>query len=101
MKLKKGDNVIVITGKDLDKRGKILSINNIKNRVLVEGINLYKKHQRPRKQGEKGEIITVPRTLNSSNVQLYCGACGRGTRCGYRVEGEKKIRYCKRCRVQI
>ena len=101
MKLKKGDNVIVITGKDLDKRGKILSINHEKNRLLVEGVNLYKKHQRPKRQGEKGEIITIPRTLHASNVQLYCGACGRGVRLGYRVEGEKKVRHCKRCRVAL
>jgi large subunit ribosomal protein L24 len=101
MNIKKGDNVVVITGKDLGKKGKILSVLLSKDRVLVEGVNLYKKHRRPRRQGEKGEVITVPRSLHASNVQLYCSSCARGVRTGYRFEGKTKLRHCKRCNVAL
>ncbi len=101
MKLKKNDNVKVMTGRDSGKSGKILSINVEKGTVVVAGVNLYKKHRRPRRQGEKGEIVTVPRPLRASNVRLLCGNCGKAARSGSRMEGEKKIRYCKRCGSQI
>jgi large subunit ribosomal protein L24 len=69
MKLKKGDNVIVIAGKDKGKKGKIVSVLVAKNRVVVEGINMMKKHQRPRKSGEKGSKISVAMPLDASNVK--------------------------------
>jgi large subunit ribosomal protein L24 len=97
MKLKKGDKVKIITGKDKNKQGKILKVFPKKNKVLVEGLNLYKKHVKPRRQGEKGEIVNVPRPLYASNVMLVCSSCGKAVRVGFRFEGEKKVRYCKKC----
>lgn len=69
MKLKKGDNVIVITGKDKGKKGKIVSVLVEKNKVVVEGINMMKKHQRPRKSGEKGSVIDMAMPIHASNVK--------------------------------
>lgn len=69
MKIKKGDNVIVITGKDKGKKGKIASVLVAKNKVVVEGINMMKKHQRPRKSGEKGSKIDVAMPIHASNVK--------------------------------
>ncbi|MBI3638225.1 50S ribosomal protein L24 [Candidatus Wolfebacteria bacterium] len=68
-----------------------------KNKVLIEGLNLYKKHVRPKQQGEKGQTVLVPRAIDVSNVMLVCPSCSRAVRAGYRVEEKKKTRYCKRC----
>ncbi|MBI4991922.1 MAG: 50S ribosomal protein L24 [Candidatus Harrisonbacteria bacterium] len=101
MKLRKGDNVQIITGKDKGKRGKILQVDRRSGRILVEGANVFKKHQRPKKQGEKGETITISRPLNASNTMLVCRSCGEPTRVGYRVDGDAKIRYCKKCKAVL
>jgi len=69
MKLKKGDNIIVITGKDKGKKGKIASVLVAENKVVIEGINMMKKHQRPRKSGEKGSKIDVAMPIHASNVK--------------------------------
>ena len=97
MKLKKGDNVKVLSGKDRGKTGKVLAVFYDDAKILVEGVNLFKKHRRPKKQGEKGEVVTVPRPLHMGKVALVCGSCGKATRIGMRIEGEKKSRYCKKC----
>jgi large subunit ribosomal protein L24 len=97
MKLLKGDNVKVLSGKDRGKTGKILSVSRSDASALVEGINLFKKHRRPRRQGEKGEVVTVPRPLHIGKIALICGSCGKATRVGMRIEGDKKSRYCKKC----
>lgn len=69
MTIKKGDQVTAITGKDRGKSGKVIAVFAETNRVLVEGINMYKKHQKPTKQGEKGQIVTLPRSIHRSNVK--------------------------------
>lgn len=97
MKIKKGDTVKIISGKDRGKSGKVLKALPKENRVLVEGINLYPKRVRPRRQGEKGETVLVPRPLHVSKVMLVCKSCGRATRIGFRREGELKERHCKKC----
>lgn len=96
MRLKKNDNVKLLAGKDRGKTGKLLRVDTEKNTVLVEGIT-QKRHRRPRKQGEKGEIVSVPRPLHISNVAIVCPNCDKTTRLGARTEGEKKVRYCKKC----
>lgn len=101
MKIKKGDNVQIITGKDKGKRGRVLQVNQQSGRILVEGANVFKKHQRPKKQGEKGETITVSRPLNASNAMLVCRSCSEPTRVGYRLDGDAKIRYCKKCKAVL
>jgi len=97
MKLKKGDTILIITGKDKGKEGKIVKVFPKKERVTVDGLNLYYKHTRPKKQGEKGEKIKVPRPIHLSNVALVCPACKKATRVGFRMVGDKKERYCKKC----
>jgi large subunit ribosomal protein L24 len=97
MRIKKNDTIQVISGKDRGKTAKVLEISYGDNRVLVEGINVYKKHVRPRRQGEKGQTISASRPLSASNVLLYCSACGRGVRTGVKVVGNSKVRACKKC----
>ena len=101
MKIHKDDNVQIMAGKDRGKKGKVLAIDNSKGRILVEGINLFKKHKRPKKQGEKGEIITVPRYLSVSNAMLVCGSCNKPVRVGYKEEEGNKVRYCKKCQTKV
>lgn len=101
MHIKKGDIVKVITGKDRAKSGKVLHVYAEENRVLVENVNLMKKKQRPKKQGQKGEMVTVARSLHASNVMLICKSCKQAARVGSRVEGGNKVRYCKKCSVAI
>ncbi len=101
MKLKKGDNVKVLSGKDRGKTGKILRVDGDSGKILVEGRNMFKKHQRPRKQGEKGEIISISRPMYASKVALVCPSCGKPARLGARFEGDKKIRFCKKCQSSI
>jgi len=97
MKLKKGDTVAIIKGKDKGKTGNVLRVFGKENRVFVEGVNLKKRHRRPRKAGQKGEIITIPHPLHLANVMLICKHCGKKTRVGYRVSGAQKFRLCKKC----
>lgn len=68
LSIKKGDSITVITGKDAGKSGKVVKVFPKENRLLVEGINMFKKHKRPTKQGEKGQIVSVPRSIHRSNV---------------------------------
>ena len=93
-------------GKDNGKSGKVLKVYPSNEAVLVEGLNTVKKHRRPRKQGEKGEIVTLARPLNISKVMLICPSCGKPARVGFRVEQAKggkakKSRYCKSCQGLI
>ncbi len=97
MKIKKGDNVKMLIGKDRGKTGKILHVFPKNRRVVVEGLNKIKKHLKARKQGQKGQIIEKERAVDASNVQLICTKCGKPTRIGYRIEGDKKVRLCKKC----
>jgi len=101
MKIKKGDTVLIISGKDKGRKGKILEVSPKENRILVEGINLRKKHQRPRRTGEKGQIVELPAPIDIANVKLICPKCGKATRVGYKISGEKKYRICKKCGQEI
>ncbi len=101
MRLHKGDKVQVITGKNRGKTGKLLLSLKDRNLVVVEGINLYKKHKKAKRQGEKGETVLVPRPINVSNVMFLCASCGRPSRIGFRLEGDKKNRFCKKCGASI
>ncbi|MEA3272122.1 MAG: 50S ribosomal protein L24 [Patescibacteria group bacterium] len=103
MKLKKGDKVKMLSGKDRGKTGKIVKIDIEKRKVAVEGLNIIKKHVRPRKQGEKGQRIEIPRLIDISNVTFVCPKCSSGTRIGYKLadnEGQKQ-RVCKKCKQAI
>ncbi len=97
MNIRKGDNVIMIAGKDLGKKGKILTVFPVDKKVIVDGLNLIKKHLRPRKEGQKGQIVSKERRVDISNVQLICPKCSKTTRIGRRIEGDLKFRICKKC----
>lgn len=97
MKIKKGDTVKIVKGKDKGKTGKVLKAIPKERAVLVEGLNLVKKHVKPRREGQKGEIVLVPRPINLSNVRLVCPHCHEVTRVGYRFVEGKKHRFCKKC----
>jgi large subunit ribosomal protein L24 len=105
MKFKKGDLVLIISGKDKGKTGKIMKAIPKELKILVEKINLKKKHVRPKREGEKGQIVEVPAALDISNVKIICPKCGKATRVGYlteRLEGHsEKYRICKKCNQKI
>lgn len=97
MKIKKGDQVVVISGKEKGKKGKIQSAQPEKNRVIVQGVNILAKHQKPRGQGKLGGIIKQEGAIDASNVMVFCSKCDKGTRVGYKMDGDKKVRVCKKC----
>ena len=101
MKLRKGDRVKVIAGKDVGKDGVIMRVIPEKNRVIVEGVNVAKKHQRPTRATMQAGIIDKDMPIHASNVALICGTCG-ATRLGYRVDDSgKKIRICRKCQGDV
>lgn len=98
MRVKKGDTVVVLSGKDRGKQGKILGTVPKEEKVVVEGLNMVTCHVKPRRQGETGGIVTREAALNVSKVQVVCPKCGKPTRVGYRFDSDgKKSRVCKRC----
>jgi len=97
MKIKKNDNVIMLGGKDKGKKGKVLLVFTEQDKVVVEGLNLVKKHLRAKKQGQKGQVISKERAVSVSSVALICKSCGKPTRIGYRIDGAMKLRICKKC----
>jgi len=101
MKIIKGDLVLITAGKDKGRTGKIIKALPKELKVLVEGINLRKKHVRPRKEGEKGQIVEIPAMLDISNTKVICPKCGKATRVGYKVEKDIKKRICKKCKQEI
>ena len=101
-KIKKGDTVIVISGKDKGKTGKVLVADPKNNKVIVEGVNVATKHQAPKKQGDQGGIINREIPMYASKVMLVCPKCKKGVRVGYSVlEDGTKVRVCKKCGASI
>lgn len=101
MKIHKNDTILIITGKDKGKKGKVLMSLPKESKIIVEGLNIAKKHARPKKQGEKGQIIEVSRPINISNVKLVCQRCGQPARVGYKITEQEKLRICKKCRSEL
>ncbi len=101
MKLKTNDNVRVITGKDRNKSGKVIQIFQEESKIVVEGMNLMKKHMRTKKQGEKGQRIELSGPMDASNVMLVCPKCSKATRVGYKIEAKNKKRVCRKCKEII
>lgn len=97
MHVKKGDTVVVISGKDKGKVGKVLTAIPKKNRVIVEGVNIVVKHQKPTQQMQQGGRIEQEGSINVSNVMLYCNKEKKGVRVRYKVENGKKVRVCAKC----
>ena len=101
MKLKKGDNVIVLSGNDKGKTGEILEIIPSTQKVVVKGVNIRKKHVKPRKAGEEGGIISSEFPIHSSKVNVVCPKCGKASKIGYIIEDDKKVRVCKKCGAKL
>ena len=109
MRIKKGDKVKILIGKDQGKIGKILQVFRERNKASIEGLNLLIKHMRPRKKGEKGQRIEFPAPIELSNLMLICTKCGRPTRVISKylevIKSEKKVkikvRVCKKCQQVI
>ncbi len=102
MKIKKGDTVQMTVGKDAGKSGKVLRAKEAVRMVLVEGLNMLKHNRKPRKQGEKGEIVSAPRFVSVANVMLVCPKCGKASRTGSKtLKDGAKSRVCKKCSAEI
>lgn len=98
MKVKKGDQVEVISGKDKGKRGEVLSVDRKKDRVVVEGVNIVHRHMRPTQDNPQGGIIENEAPIHVSNVMVVCPRCDEKSRIGYRrIDNDEKVRYCKKC----
>ena len=101
MKIKKGDTVEIISGNDKGKTGEVLEVIPKSSKIVVKGVNIRKKHIKPRKQGEEGGIIPLECSINSSKANVVCSKCGKGTRVGYIMEKGEKVRVCKKCGNKI
>ena len=101
MRLKKGDNVKIVSGKDRGKTGTVLRALPDEGKIVIDGLNLFKKRSRPKRQGETGQTVLVPRPLASSKAMLICSSCKQPTRVGMRIDGAKKVRYCKKCKATL
>ena len=97
MKIKKGDTVQVLSGNDKGKKGEVLEVIPKDSKVVVKGVNVRKKHIKPRKQGDEGGILSIECAINSSKVNVVCPKCGKSTRVEYKIENDKKVRVCKKC----
>ena len=101
MKVKKGDTVLVISGKDRGRTAKILRSLPKDRMILVDGINLKTKAVKPKKQGEVGQMVKIAAPIDVSDVKFLCPKCGKAARIGYKIEGGKKFRVCKKCNSEV
>ncbi len=101
MKVKKNDTVLVITGKDAGKTAKVLTALPKTNKVIVDGINVQKKHKKARSAQEVSAIQNQSGPIDASNVMVVCPVCNKATRVAYAIEGDKKARICKKCGASL
>ncbi len=101
MKIRKGDTVHIVLGKDKGKTGKVTKIGLKEGKVTIDGMNLYKRHVKARSQNQKSEIVTLSRPLPVSNIALLCPKCKKITRVGYSMVNKEKVRICKKCKEAI
>lgn len=101
MTVKKGDTVLVITGKDKGKTGKVLEVYPDDSKVLVDGINIVTKHKKAKTQQDKSEIIKKAASMEASNVMVVCGTCGKATRIAHKEISGKNARVCKKCSASL
>lgn len=97
MKIKKGDTVLIIAGKDRGKKGKVLNAFPKENKISVEGVNILRKHVRPKDANSKGQIVEFPAPLNVSNAKFFHAKCKKGVRLGE----QKGERFCKKCKEKV
>jgi large subunit ribosomal protein L24 len=101
MRIKKGDTVQVLSGNDKGTKGEVLEVLPKADKLVVKGVNVRKKHMKPRKQGEEGGIVPVECAIPSSKVNVVCPKCGKTTKVGYSVEKDEKVRICKKCGAKL
>ena len=101
MNIRRDDKVIVLSGKDKGKEGKVLSVDPKAGKVIVEGVSVASKHSKPRKQGEKGGIIKVETPIYACKVMVVCPKCGKATRVAHKLENGKNVRVCKKCGANL
>ena len=101
MKIKKGDNVQVLSGNDKGKKGEVLEVLPKEDKIVVKGVNVRKKHVKARRQGDESGIISVECAIPSSKVNVVCPKCGKVTKVGYSIEKDKKVRICKKCGAKL
>ncbi|MBE6568860.1 MAG: 50S ribosomal protein L24 [Ruminococcaceae bacterium] len=99
--VKTGDMVIVVSGDDKGKTGKVVEVSPKEGKVIVSGVNLVKKHVKPRPPKENGGILEVEGAMYASKVQLYCEKCKKPTRAAHKMDGEKKVRVCTKCGAEL
>ena len=99
--VKTGDTVIVLSGKDKGKKGKVLEVSPKEQKVIVEGVNMMTKHVKPRKMGDAGGIVKAEGAMYASKVMLYCSKCKKPTRIAHKVSGDSKVRVCKHCGAEL
>lgn len=95
--VKTGDTVIMLSGRDKGKEGKVIAVSPKEDKVIVEGCNYVTKHVKPRRVGEQGGIAKAESAVYASKVQLVCSSCSKPTRVAHKIEGDKKVRVCKKC----
>lgn len=101
LNVKKDDTVVVISGKDKGKKGKVLGTVPSERKVVVEGCNMVTCHIKPRRQGEEGGIMKREAAIYASKVQVVCPKCNKGTRVAMEIKGDKKVRVCKHCGAEL
>ncbi len=101
MKIKKGDKIKVMSGKDKGREGVVEKTYKKSKKILIQGINLYKRHLKKSEQQPQGGIVDVPRPIDISKVALICPKCGKAARVGFKIEKNKKYRICKKCDSKI
>lgn len=101
LSVKKGDNVLIIAGKDAGKTGEILEVNREEGKVVVAGVNIQAHHRKPRSKDDKGGIIKTEGAVDVSNVQVVCPVCKKATRVAHNIVDGKSIRICKKCNATL
>ena len=101
MRIKKGDTVQVLSGNDKGKKGEVLEIIPKTEKVIVKGVNVRKRHIKPKKQGEEGGIIPVECAIHVSKLSVVCSKCNKPTRIGYEIEKDAKVRVCRKCGAKL
>jgi large subunit ribosomal protein L24 len=103
-RIKKGDTVQVIAGKDLGERGEVLEVRNKEDRVVVQGVNILKRHRKARQAGNRqvpAQIVEFEGAIHLSNVMVICPSCGKPARVGFRMREDGKTRFCKKCDADL
>jgi large subunit ribosomal protein L24 len=101
MKVRKGDKVLIIKGKDRKKTGSVLGVLLKKEKVTIDGLNMIMRHSKPKRSGEKGQKIKRPAPVAISNIKLICPKCKNPTKIGYQISDSNKVRFCKKCKSSI